>query len=222
MPSRITETFTFSCPVCREDFEYLDTSVNRAKSYCSNKCRSVEKALQNRFILHCEFCKKRVVLKNHLKHRRFCSIKCARAKERLDSQQSVNCATCQKSFTTTNNKPARFCSRPCRDKARKKMPLSPLSEYGGYVDRDGYCRIQIGGKCYAEHRYVMQLHLGRALEKWENVHHLNGNKLDNRIENLELWTTRQPSGQRTKDLIDYAETILNQYAPQKLTNPSNP
>ena len=66
------------------------------------------------------------------------------------------------------------------------------------------------------HRKIMSEIIGRPLLKTEQVHHKNGNRSDNRIENLEIWNTRQPKGQRVPDKIEYALEILEQYAPHLL------
>jgi hypothetical protein len=62
-----------------------------------------------------------------------------------------------------------------------------------------------------EHRHIMEVALGRELHPEESIHHLNGDRLDNRLENLELWSRSQPSGQRVEDLVTWATGFLRLY-----------
>lgn len=79
------------------------------------------------------------------------------------------------------------------------FPDHPRADRGGYV---------------LEHILVMEKEIGRYLRKGENVHHRNGVRDDNRLENLELWSSSQPSGQRVEDKTVWAIEWLLDYSPE--------
>ncbi len=81
----------------------------------------------------------------------------------------------------------------------------------GGLTQHGYLRSKRDGKEMLDHRAIMEAHLGRSLTEDENVHHINGNRADNHLENLELWSTSQPCGQRIADKVAWAREILRLY-----------
>lgn len=88
-------------------------------------------------------------------------------------------------------------------------------EFGsGNITHDGYMLVVHRGRKMMQHRVVMQEHLGRDLLPDETVHHKNGDRLDNRLENLELWSSRHPSGQRVQDKVEFAIDFLRTYGYQ--------
>lgn len=103
-----------------------------------------------------------------------------------------------------------FCklhySRHSRGVDMHKTKRAPAGS--GYTDPSSGYKV-VRGK--AEHRVVMEEKLGRKLFPGENVHHINGIKNDNRIDNLELWSTSQPAGQRVEDKIAWCKEFLKQY-----------
>ena len=58
----------------------------------------------------------------------------------------------------------------------------------------------------------MEREVGRPLLDCETVHHVNGVRDDNRLENLELWSSSHPAGQRVEDKVRWAREILALYA----------
>lgn len=107
---------------------------------------------------------------------------------------------CGKPFVPNPKGLLKFCSRECFYIYRKHRPSGLVytitaTNQGWFkkkdvtkLDRKGYVRRRFNGKMQREHRYVMEQYLMRPLLPTEIVHHKNGDKTDNRIENLELLT----------------------------------
>jgi hypothetical protein len=84
---------------------------------------------------------------------------------------------------------------------------------GGYImkfDRSNPYANKISG-IVLQHSAVMGEALGRPLRNGETVHHKNGNRSDNRLSNLELWSKAQPAGQRVSDKVKWAREIVKEY-----------
>lgn len=109
---------------------------------------------------------------------------------------------------------------------RQRNGRSHARVTGKWIDSGGYVRVSgkhdhpnaySDGKML-EHVFVMSGMLGRALLPGENVHHKNGVRDDNRPENLELWVSTQPSGQRPEDLLQWAKEIIERYESKETEN----
>ena len=129
-----------------------------------------------------------------------------------DAQQTRPCGTCGVDVTryVSTGQKTFFCSNECRWANHLHRKQKNAAGYVlVFVGKGAPGASKTGHKL--EHRIVMEQVLGRPLFGKENVHHVNGVKDDNRPENLELWTTSQPKGQRVQDKIEWAREFLALY-----------
>ena len=94
---------------------------------------------------------------------------------------------------------SKFCSRICQttfiSRHRPPRKLKIIKDKQGYILE--WCPkhpYHYHNKYYLQHRIVMEKSLGRYLKKYEHVHHINGDKSDNKIENLKLMSKRKHQG----------------------------
>lgn len=181
---------TGTCTVCSQPFQI---KANSRGDFCSKRCFFAHRqSLRVRVCTHCgeDFSVRAPSEKN-----RFCSNDCKDAAARLARPA---CAICGRTVRRAKNT---FCSLSCavtnmNRKGQTRRPEGTLAKHGS-----GYIMVKTGTKWKMQHRLVIEQTLGRPLESHERVHHKNGNRSDNRPENLELWKvkTKDPPGVRASD-----------------------
>lgn len=119
---------------------------------------------------------------------------------------------------------SKSCGCLTKDKARQRH--GPLhSQYtNGRTNKEGYVLLSDKrdhpnankrGRIL-EHTFVMSEYLGRPIMPGETIHHKNGVRDDNRIENLELRSHQHGMGARVSDMVEFCTDYLRRYAPEKL------
>lgn len=100
------------------------------------------------------------------------------------------CKFCKNIFNIiSSRRKGLFCSHSCQMKYRFRCNL----ERKGWISSAGYKELQIANKSYRLHRLIMEKYLNRKLNFDEIVHHINEDRLDNKIENLRLTTRSEHS-----------------------------
>lgn len=104
----------------------------------------------------------------------------------------------------------KYCSRDCgfTGQRGKLKNIKPLEDKNWYVNRRGYLQTTVRRKRILRHRWVMEQHLGRKLKPSEKVRHLDGDKLNNDIDNLVIMSDYLHSKTHRQIMIEYGKALM--------------
>lgn len=200
---RTTETKT--CEACGTGFAVGGGTNRRGRAaraarFCSHKCAASLQVKKPRICQGCgaeftrhgnnqpKFCSRACYDANGHPEKALASFVCDRCGVTFERYPSLRRAT---------NK-HNYCSGACRAAGRvyARGEEHPQWKGGGrWIGPDGYVQRQLPDRTRVlEHRLVMAEILGRPLERYETVHHINGDRADNRLENLQLRTGSHGKG----------------------------
>ena len=173
------------CIVCSTPIKCYPSTFDK-KKYCSTECR----IKATHIFTNCIYCGKEYSVAKSLYNngkniRHKCCSESCRDKYHKDfkNKRLTLCLCCGKIIKRRESKTGLlFCSQQCSRKYMRGIN-SPFYK-GGTISSNGYKIIKIDGKYRFEHRLKMEKYLGRKLLNSEDVHHIDGDKLNNRIDNL--------------------------------------
>ncbi len=183
------------CPICGKEIISSPSTI-RHKKYCSKECREKDYLIETKCVICANIFKvKKCYVNVKTLNNRCCSDKCKKDFKKLNSiNKEYICSGCSRIFFgyRHNKTHLKFCSQDCSKKFMRGEQ-SPFFSNGATVTSGGYRAILVGEKYILEHRLIMEEHLGRKLERDEHIHHKDGDKLNNKLENLELMSTVEHS-----------------------------